>query len=87
MAQRIKRFSVGQAAKVMGVLYAIMGLFIAPFFFLATRLAPEAYPYGPGVAIAVPIIYGCIGFIATAIGCAVYNLVAGWVGGIEVELG
>ena len=26
------------------------------------------------------------GFIFTALGCALYNLVAGWVGGIEVEL-
>jgi hypothetical protein len=86
VAQRIKRFSVGQTAKVMGVLYTIVGLILAPFILIATRVAPEAYPYGPGVAIAVPIIYGCIGFIASAIGCAVYNLVAGWVGGIEVEL-
>jgi hypothetical protein len=27
-----------------------------------------------------------MGFISTALGCAIYNLVAGFVGGIEVEL-
>ena len=30
--------------------------------------------------------YAIVGWIMTAIGCAVYNLVAGWVGGIEVQL-
>lgn len=68
------------------MLYTIVGLILAPLILIASQVAPEAYPYGPWVAIAVPIIYGCIGFIASAIGCAVYNLVAGWVGGIEVEL-
>jgi hypothetical protein len=87
VAQRIKRFSIAQTAKVLGVVYTVVGLIIAPFILIASRVAPQEYPYGPGVAMAVPIIYGCIGFIATAIGCAVYNMVAGWVGGIEVELG
>jgi hypothetical protein len=27
-----------------------------------------------------------MGFISTALGCAIYNFVAGFVGGIEVEL-
>ena len=32
------------------------------------------------------VLYGVVGWILTAIGCAVYNLVAGWVGGIEVQV-
>ena len=32
------------------------------------------------------ILYAIIGFIAGAIGCAVYNLVAGWTGGIELQI-
>jgi hypothetical protein len=35
------------------------------------------------------IFYGVLGFIFTAIGCAIYNFVnfvAGLVGGVEVEL-
>ena len=40
-----------------------------------------------GVAVGLPILYACAGFVGAAIGCAIYNMVAGWVGGIEVELG
>lgn len=32
---------------------------------------------------AMPFIYLIFGFIFTALGAWVYNLVAGWVGGIE----
>jgi hypothetical protein len=32
------------------------------------------------------LIYGVIGWIFTAIACAIYNLAAGWVGGIEVQV-
>lgn len=50
------------------------------------RFAPKQSGYGAGFALALPILYGICGFIFTAIGCAIYNLVAGWVGGVEVEL-
>ncbi|MFM8912259.1 MAG: hypothetical protein ACKOE6_04970 [Flammeovirgaceae bacterium] len=33
-----------------------------------------------------PILYGGIGFVAGLIGAAIYNLIAGWVGGIKIEL-
>jgi hypothetical protein len=32
------------------------------------------------------VIYGVMGFVFTALGCLLYNLVASWIGGIEVEL-
>ena len=87
MVQRIDRFSVGQSAKVVGVLYALMGLVFVPFFLLASLFSPRQAGFGVGFALVVPILYGVAGFVFTAIGCALYNLVAGWVGGIEVELG
>ena len=33
-----------------------------------------------------PIMYGVIGAIAGAIGAALYNLIAGWIGGLEVQV-
>ncbi len=88
MAQRIRRFGVGQTAKVFGILYGIMGLIFVPIFALVATLAPqeEAVGFGFGLAIALPVMYGVIGFVSAAVGCAIYNAVAGWVGGIEVEL-
>jgi hypothetical protein len=33
-----------------------------------------------------PFIYGAMGFITGAIGALIYNLIARWIGGIEIEL-
>ena len=41
---------------------------------------------GAGAAIFAPIIYAVMGFIIGVIGAFIYNLVAKWVGGIEVEV-
>ena len=38
------------------------------------------------MAIAAPILYGLMGFVTGAISALIYNLIAGWVGGIEMEL-
>lgn len=84
---RIERFGVGQTAKVLGVLYGLMGLVFVPFFILIAMFSPDAEGFGVGFAIMMPVLYGLIGFVFTAIGCLLYNVVAGWVGGIEVELG
>ena len=86
MPQQIRRFGVGQTAKVIGVLYALMGVILIPVFMVVAMFSPNNQAFGSGFALALPIIYSVMGFIVTAIGCVVYNLVAGWVGGVEVEL-
>lgn len=87
MVQRLSSFSVGQTAKVLGVLYGLMGLIIVPFFVLAAIFSPQRDgSIGLGVALALPVLYGFFGFVFTAIGCAMYNWVAGMVGGIEIKL-
>ena len=40
MAQRIKRFNIGQSAKFMGVLYLLIGALFIPFFLLMGMMAP-----------------------------------------------
>ena len=83
----IKRFSIGQAAKFMGVLYLLFGLLFVPFFLLIGMFAPDGQgAFGTMFALAMPVMYACMGVVGGAIGAALYNLVAGWVGGIEVEL-
>ena len=86
MAQQVRRFGIGQTAKVIVILYGLMGLIFLPFFLAGAMLSPKGMGFGIGFAIALPILYGVCGFIFTAIGCAIYNWVAGMVGGIEVEL-
>jgi hypothetical protein len=86
VTQQLRRFAIGQTAKVLGLLYGLMGLVFLPIFLVASLVSPNKTGFGIGFALAIPILYGVIGFIFTAIGCALYNLVAGWVGGIEVEV-
>ena len=54
-----------------------------PVFALMVAFAPQGGAgFGLGFAFAMPLLYGVIGFISAALGCAIYNAVAGWVGGI-----
>lgn len=41
---------------------------------------------GLGIMIGLPIMYGLIGFVAGVIGALIYNIFAGMVGGIEIEV-
>lgn len=85
--QRITRFSIGQSAKFLGVLYLLIGLLFVPFFLLMGAFAPEGTGgFGTMFAIAMPVIYAVMGVVGGAVGAALYNLVAGWVGGIEMEI-
>jgi hypothetical protein len=88
VAQRITKFSVGQSAKFLGVLYLLFGLLFVPFFLLMSMFSPDGpgSVFGTVFAIAMPLMYAVFGVIGGAIGAALYNLVAGWIGGIEVEL-
>jgi Transmembrane domain of unknown function (DUF3566) len=101
MKRRIKRIAPLQAGKMLGVLYAALGLIVIPFFALGalaglfaqhtqsgSAAGPAAIATGLMVmmAIFVPIIYGAMGFLLGVIGAAIYNLVAQWIGGIEVEV-
>jgi hypothetical protein len=87
---RIRRIAPLAAAKVAAIIYAVIGLIFFPFFLIISRLAPGgAGPWssmGMGFAIILPICYAIFGFIGTLIATALYNAVAGWVGGIEVEV-
>jgi hypothetical protein len=92
--RRIKRIAPLQLGKMLAVLYGIMGLLAMPFFLLVSLFASQApqqqrigvMGLGIGFAILVPLIYAVMGFVSGAIGALIYNLVASWIGGIEVEV-
>jgi hypothetical protein len=37
------------------------------------------------MAIGMPLLYIAVGFIGGIIGAAFYNVVAGWIGGFEID--
>lgn len=92
----IRRVRPLSFAKVMGMLYALMGLLIGAcislFSFIGSAFSPKEMPggmgilFGVGAIIALPIFYGLLGFIMSLIGAALYNLVASWVGGVELDV-
>ena len=86
LVHRLSRISVGQTAKVLGLLYALIAVIFVPILYVATTVSPEEDSFGIGIAVMIPILYGLLGYVMTALGCALYNWVAGKVGGIEFSL-
>lgn len=94
MTKQIKRIAPLQAGKMLGVLYGLMGLLFLPFFLLSGALASNMpmdqrmglMAAGMGFSVLAPIFYAVMGFIFGVIGAWLYNLVAKWIGGFEVEL-
>jgi hypothetical protein len=90
----VKSVGVLSVAKIMGLVYACMGLIFAPFFLLIGLMgsalgqhnSPVAGIFGVGFAVLMPVFYGVLGFIAGLLGALLYNLFARWVGGFELEL-
>jgi hypothetical protein len=90
----VKSVGVLSVAKIMGLVYACMGLIFAPLFLLIGLLGsfagqqktPFAGMFSVFFALFMPIFYGVLGFLAGAIGGLLYNLFAKLVGGFELEM-
>jgi len=96
----LKRIEPASAMKIGAIIYAFLGLFIgivmACFSLVAgslTRIGGNPIgmgAFGVGVGfgsiIVAPIVYAIIGAIGAGIAAVVYNLAAGWMGGLEVDI-
>jgi len=92
----IKKINPWSCAKIAGVIYALMGLIGGGLFSLiglglGSMAGRENFPmagmlFGAGAIVILPICYGIFGAIATAIAALIYNVVAGMIGGIEIEV-
>jgi hypothetical protein len=74
---RIRRFNVLKTSTVVAVMYVVIVAIFAIPFLLIVGIAGVSTNDGPNVG---------IGWVFTAVACLIYNLVAGWIGGIEVEV-
>ena len=91
---RIRRFGVMKTATVVAVMYMlIVAVFVVPIALIALLVAPSQGAAAGSTAISIVVFgvvaifaYGLIGWVFTALAAAVYNLAAGWVGGIEVQV-
>lgn len=92
----VKRVGVASVAKIYGAISGAFGLVAGLFLALASvvgagladsRDASFLAPLlGVGAVIALPVFYGVLGLVAGAIGAALYNLFAGMVGGVEIDV-
>jgi hypothetical protein len=91
MNRRIVRIAPWQAGKVAAVLYFMMGIVLAGFMALSIIVAPPnpapgQEPPGWGFVAVMPFLYALVGLVFVPASCWLYNLVAGWVGGIEMTV-
>lgn len=97
----VKRVEPLSAMRVAGILYAALGLVVGAMFSLifvtmgsfpmkdgqAALPFPFRILFGGLAVVVLPVLYGVMGALMAGLGAAFYNLVAKWVGGIEVEVG
>ena len=86
MHYRIKRFGVASTALTVAILYFVLALIIAPFIYIVSANA-TADQRLPGLMFVLgPFFYAAFGYVFAAIGCWLYNLTAGWTGGVALTL-
>ena len=91
----IRRVGVWSVARLYGALSAAMGLLIGLVIAIGSTIGMTmaegdeppfiAGIFGVGAVVILPIFYGCLGVVAGAIGGALYNLLAGMMGGVVIE--
>jgi hypothetical protein len=82
------------AAKVFATIYAVIGLVVGAILTFAASMGGVAAQalgviapvVGVAAIIILPIVYACIGFIGTLLVASIYNVAAGMVGGIEIDV-
>jgi len=92
----INRVGPVSCARISGTLYAILGLIggaCISLFALAGGIGSErtggaviGAMMGVGAIVMLPIIYGLIGFVGTLVAAWLYNVIAGMVGGVEIDV-
>ena len=85
--KEIKRIGPVSAGKILGVIGAVFGVIVGLLLALLSSALGESYIGGNWFVqlIGLTLIYAIVSFVIGVFYAAVYNLVAGWVGGIQIE--
>jgi hypothetical protein len=95
---QLKRIGPLSLARLAAGLYAAIGLVIGVVIALAAlvgagfaQAAGDANPiigliFGVGAVVFLPLIYGTLGALVALVVASLYNLLAGWLGGVELTL-
>ncbi len=98
MHLKLKRIAPLQAGKILAALHGLLSLVFIPFVLVFVSIAtlasrqggnappiPFMFGMGLGMIVLLPVFYALMGFLGGVIGAFVYNLLAGWLGGFELE--
>lgn len=90
----VKRIGPMSLAKISATLYALIGFIIGAIVSAVSMIGGAlggsdagmmGMIFGAAAVILLPLLYGCMGFVTSLIGASLFNLAAGWVGGIELD--
>ena len=92
----IRRIGPMSLARIAGTLYALMGLMVGAVFSLFTMAGafaaiggdrgPLPLIFGTAAFLFFPVLYGCLGFVGALIGATLYNMLAGNLGGVQLDV-
>jgi len=99
MHLKLKRIAPLQAGKMLAALYGLLSLVMVPFMLVFVAMGsfvarshggsvsplPLMFGMGVGFLIFLPVLYAAMGFVGGVIGAWLYNLLARWIGGFELE--
>jgi len=95
-AMTVKHVGVMSVAKIYGFISGAMGLLFGVIVAIASTLGAglggDDVPsflgplLGVGAVIFLPIFYGLMGLCMGALGAALYNGIAGFVGGVSIDI-
>jgi hypothetical protein len=89
----LRSIGVFSCAKIMGAVYGCLGLIFVPMFLLigfGSLMFGKSQNSMSGFAmfalsLLLPVFYGAMGFVMGAFTAWLYNVFAGWLGGIQME--
>lgn len=86
MKKQLIRISILQSSKIMTALYVVMGFIYALIGIPMIIFGSQQVQIIGIIYVLMPIIMGIVGFVFFVIFAAIYNLLATWLGGVEVEI-
>jgi len=94
LMHRIKSVNVMSCGKMIGAFYGAMGLLMIPIVLFAGFVGMASGQHTDAVTgigmlalgFFAPFFYGGLGFLIGALGAWIYNIMAIWLGGIQIEL-
>jgi hypothetical protein len=90
VTKRLSRIAPWQAGKLFALIYFFFSLLFVIPMLLITAFAPAPAGPGPklglGMLVSFPFLYALAGLILVPLGCWIYNIAAGMVGGLQVSI-